>query len=65
VIITLLITMVYFIFTSSASTSSSRLDILASPASIQLLLWVIVFTLFQAALIFMGHMTNEMMGSHG
>jgi heme/copper-type cytochrome/quinol oxidase subunit 4 len=65
-IITLIITLIYFIFTSGgASSSSSRLHLLSSPAFIQLLLWIIVFTLFQAALIFIGHMTNEMMESHG
>lgn len=61
-ICTLIATMFYFVFFSKELSID---DLLSSPAFFALLLWVIVFTLTQAAQIFLGHLTNKTMESHG
>lgn len=66
-IVTLVVSLLYIIVTSPhpSSSSSSRLDAISSPGFIQLILWIVVFTLFQAGMIALGHFTNKTMESHG
>ena len=62
-ICTLIATIFYFVFFSKELSID---DLLSSPAFFALLLWVVVFTLTQAAAqIFLGHLTNKTMESHG
>jgi hypothetical protein len=50
---------------SHSLSSGSSLDLLSSPAFFQLLLFIAVFTIVQAVVIFIGHMTNTALESHG
>ena len=49
----------------SHASSSARIDNATLPGFIQLILWIVVFTLFEAAMIALGHFTNKTMESHG
>jgi hypothetical protein len=64
-LLTLVLGMIYSIISHSASSSNSSINLFASPAFIQFLLFITVFTIFQALVIFIGHLTNKTLESHG